>query len=230
MLLSAMSHPCVRGICRRCGQKTGIFGILSFGLSTRYHEQHCRAVGPVDDDVAELPQTTLQQEAGPACQEIPTAQDAPRPGLLASARLLVPCVDASVDPRELREEDLLRFLYVSKAQMLRMQAADQDTTEELMRVAIVSWKPGIDEHCPLKAALAHGPAEGGFIRVKARPPRMRVLFEQTVDVHMLADGLPKRVDTRIRTGFPRFGDSSLHNSAAAGQAPQHYSNGQPCGG
>ena len=235
----AMSHPCVRGICRRCGKKSGIFGILGFRLSQRFHEKHCGVVGPVcttlaqrgggvneeaglEDAVAES-QHPLEGEAGPTCQGA-EYQDATRPGLLAAARLLVSVVDTSVDPRDLHEEDLLRLLYVSKEQMLRMQAADRDTTEELMRVAIVSWKPGIDEQCPLKAALAHGPAEGDCVVVKARPPRMRVLFQQTVDVHSLADTLPKRVDVDELLEFGQdFRDVAIQRCLALQQLAKRLS-------
>ena len=68
----------------------------------------------------------------------------------------MPCVDVCADPSDLREEDPAQFSYMGKEQSL----ADPNTAEELMQLAIVSWMPGIDERCPVKAAFAHRPSEG----------------------------------------------------------------------
>ena len=172
-----------------------MFGVLGLGLSNSFHEARCRA------SVLEVPSNRLSNKCATVAAE-PPAPPAPA-GLLEAARLLQARVDTAVNVTELGDDEMLRFLHVTNDEMMRLRAADEETALEIMKLAVVTWRPGgsIDraQRAPLRAALAFGGGDDTIV-IKAQPPRMRAFMEQTIGLDLILDELPKFVDTNELVG------------------------------
>ena len=117
----------------------------------RFHEARCRAA------CAETSSGRSSSEAATVEAELPGPL-APA-GLVEAAKILQARVDTAVNVTELGDDEMLRFLHVTNDEMTRLRAADEETALEIMKLAIVAWRPGgsIDraQRAPLRAALAY---------------------------------------------------------------------------
>ena len=98
---------------------------------------------------------------------------------------LLPRVDISVDVRILSSEDMARMLSLTPNELREIKRVDPELAKEVMSVAVVGWRPGIDAEATLRLAMAMGPGDGDKIMVQARAPRIPVPVVQSVQVDCL---------------------------------------------
>ena len=96
------------------------------------------------------------------------AQPLPAGGLVQAAKILAGHVDPLTDASGLDDEDLLKGLHVTRDQVKQLIEADAETANEVMRLGVVTWRPGSSGDGPLSV----GPGDPGHIVIKARPERL----------------------------------------------------------
>ena len=74
------------------------------------------------------------------------------------------------------------MLSLTPNELREFKRIDPELAKEVMSVAVVGWRPGIDAEATLRPAMAMGPGDGDKIMVQARAPRIPVPVVQSVEL------------------------------------------------
>ena len=172
-------RPCERAACRHCGLRLGLFGVNGLGVARRWHEARCPARSAIAC-------------AEPATPTPPEEVPYPDTAEMATGRDLLPQVDCNVDMAQLPVEAMVQTLFMSKADLVQLHAANPELCREVLNYVVVTWRPGAFSGAPLRPALGLGPGPGeATVVVRAFVPALRDICEQHISLECVEDQLVK---------------------------------------
>ena len=123
-------RPCTRAVCSHCGLNVGLLGVNGFGMMRRRHERRCRG--------------SRAAAVRPPAPLFPT---------------LLPRVDVNREIQRMSTKELAESLTVTGKELQSVLRHDRVIGEEVMKCAVVAWRPGSSEHAPLRPAMAVQPGD-----------------------------------------------------------------------